>query len=160
MTALWLLDKKLMDGNKRHLIQALSCGINHFIYTQIQGRSSTAFSNLSRMIESKKQTRLFSFFPSVLSQQLIQPMFGIWQPQTCMPQLCLDAIVLEGGGEKGSDVYSTYPMASGHDGAFCIKREGGDEKCHRRIWHTSSLNNRKERDRGREWRCFFCCGLS
>lgn len=46
---------------------------------------------------------------------------------------CLDAIVLEGGGEKGSDVYSTYPVASGHDAAFCIKREGGDERCHRQI---------------------------
>lgn len=61
--------------------------------------------------------------------------------------IMLDAIVLEGGRERG--VMFTVPtrgIRPRH--CFCIKREGGDERCQCPLsdWCTSSLNNKKKRE--------------
>lgn len=78
--------------------------------------------------------------------------------------IMLDAIVLEGGRER-EWCLQYLPRGIRPRCSFCIKREGGDERCQCPLsgWHTSSLNNRqRETGRGGKWNsgAIFCCGFS
>lgn len=137
------------------LIQTLSFKIFSFIYIQKKKKRTNECNQLKWIIHERfNQThRTVLYFPSsayfFLSQQFILPMFGIWQPQTCMPQLCWMLLCWR-EGEKGSDVYSTYPWHPAIR-CFCIKREGGDERCQCPLsdWYLL-FKQLKERDSDKE----------
>lgn len=70
------------------------------------------------MIVSEKLRHFLLPNPGCLvsfSQQFIQAMFGIWQPQTRMPQLCWTLLCWSGGREW---CLQYVPMASSHDAVF------------------------------------------